>query len=55
MQKTPNGLISIANPIQLDEDFLWETLDKLKSAAYEESGEMKLLVAQLVTTYKPQI
>lgn len=55
MQKTPNGLISIANPIQLDEDFLWNTLDKLKSAAYEESGEMKLLVAQLVTTYKPQI
>lgn len=55
MQKTPNGLISIANPIQLDEDFLWDTLDKLKSAAYEESGEMKLLVTQLVTTYKPQI
>lgn len=54
MQQTPNGLISIANPIQLDEDFLWSTLDSLKIAAYDETDEMKNLVAQLVTTYKPQ-
>ena len=52
MQKTPNGLISIARPIPLDEDFLWEMLDKLYDAAYAETGEMKHLVSELVTTYK---
>ena len=54
MQQTPNGLISIANPIKLDEQRLWTTLDSLKAAAYDETEEMKNLVAQLVTTYKPQ-
>jgi len=54
MQKTPNGLINIANPIKLDEERLWTTLDMLKKAAYDETPDMKHLVAQLVTTYKPQ-
>ncbi len=54
MQKTDNGLINIANPIKLDENFLWETLEKLKIEAYEETDHMKQLVAGLVTTYKPQ-
>lgn len=54
MQQTPNGLISIANPIKLDEQRLWTTLESLKAAAYDETEEMKNLVAQLVTTYKPQ-
>lgn len=55
MQKTANGLISIANPIKLDEAFLWSTLEKLKIAAASETPDMKQLVAGLVTTYKPQI
>lgn len=54
MQKTPNGLISIANPIKLDEKFLWTMLTKLKTAAHGESPDMKYIVAELVTTYKPQ-
>lgn len=52
MQTTPNGLINIANPIDIDEDFLWTELDKLYKAAYEETPEMKHLVSELVTTYK---
>lgn len=55
MQKTDNGLINIANPIELDEAYLWSTLEKLKIAAFGEVTDMKQLVAQLVTTYKPQI
>lgn len=55
MQKTQNGMISIANPIELDEDFLWTTLEKLKVAAAKETPDMKHLVAGLVTTYKPQV
>ena len=54
MQETANGMISIANPIALDEDALWSTLEKLKAAAASETTEMKKLVAGLVTTYKPQ-
>lgn len=54
MQKTPNGLISIANPIEIDERNLWETLEKLRVSAYSETSEMKYLVSQLVTTYKPR-
>lgn len=55
MQQTANGMISIANPIKLDEAFLWTTLEKLKIAAAEETPDMKHLVAGLVTTYKPQM
>ena len=54
MQKTPNGLINIANPVELDEEKLWATLGELKKAAYDETPDMKNLVARLVTTYKPQ-
>lgn len=55
MQQTANGMISIANPIELDEAYLWSTLEKLKVAAASETSDMKHLVAGLVTTYKPQI
>ena len=55
MQKTPNGLINIANPIELDEAKLWATLEKLQESAKRETPEMKKLVAKLVTTYKPQV
>ncbi len=52
LQKTPNGLISIANPIKLDEDMLWDSLSKLYDAAYSETGDMKELLSKLVPTYK---
>ena len=55
MQKTPNGVINIANPIELDEAKLWATLEKLQESAKRETPEMKKLVAKLVTTYKPQV
>ncbi|MDE7401591.1 MAG: polysaccharide biosynthesis protein, partial [Clostridia bacterium] len=55
MQTTPNGLINIANPIQLDESNLWKKLDELYKAAYDETDAMKVLVSHLVTTYKPDL
>lgn len=54
MQTTPNGLINIANPIKIEERFLWNKLDELYAAAYAETPDMKRLVAELVPTYKPQ-
>lgn len=52
LEKTPNGLISIARPIKLDEDNLFKKLDELYKAAHEETDNMKVLVSELVTTYK---
>ncbi len=52
LMRTPNGLISVARPIPMDEDALWDRLAELDKAAHSESDTMKELVAQLVPTYK---
>ena len=51
LQKTENGLINIAQPIPLDENSFWASLDKLKVAAHEETEQMKEWVKELVPTY----
>ena len=52
MQKTPNGLINIAQPLKFDEPSLWNHLNELYEAAYAETDEMKRLVRDIVPTYK---
>ncbi len=52
LQKTENGLISIAKPIELDEEMLFTSLDELYQEAYKETDKMKELVKKLVPTYK---
>jgi len=52
LQTTPNGLISIAKPIVIDEDKLFAGLEELYKAAYAETDRMKELVAELVPTYR---
>lgn len=52
LEKTANGLISVAKPLDFDEDKLFEKLDILYKAAYNETKEMKKLVGKLVETYK---
>ena len=52
MQKTPNGLINIAQPLQFDESNFWNMLNELYEAAYLETDRMKYLVRQIVPTYK---
>lgn len=51
LQKTENGLISIAKPIPLDEEEFWAKLSALKEAVGAESEETKALVKQIVPTY----
>ena len=53
LKKTDNGLISIARPIPMDEDALWDKLKTLETAAYSETSEMKSIMAELVPTYSP--
>ncbi len=51
LQKTENGLISIAKPIDLDEEKLWKQLEKLHAEAYGELEDVKASVKELVPTY----
>ena len=51
LQDTPNKLIHIGKPIDLDEDALFTKLDELYKAAYDETEDMKSKVEELVPTY----
>lgn len=55
LSSTPNKLIHIGQPIKFDEQSFFNNLDKLYKVAYEETNEMKLLIKEIVTTYKPDI
>ncbi len=52
LTKTANDRISIGKPLEIDENKLFSTLDKLYDEAYSESEGMKDLVKELVPTYK---
>ena len=52
MQKTPNGLINIAQPLKFDEASFWTTLNELYEAAYSETDRMKYLLRDIVPTYR---
>ncbi len=51
LQKTANGMISVAKPLQLDEENFWKLLERLNEAAHAETEDMKKLVKELVPTY----
>lgn len=51
LKETPNHLIHIGKPIELDEDKLFTYLDMLYKEAYSECDNMKELVSELVPTY----
>ena len=52
LKTTANGLISIAKPLDFNEETFFNELDELYKAAYEESDSTKLIVKELVPTYK---
>lgn len=54
LQTTANGLINIARPIPLDEDFLKLMLGRLEAAARGESDNIRDVIAELVPTYRPR-
>ena len=53
MGETPNKLIHIGKPIDVNEEELNEALYYLEKEAYAETSEMKALVAKVVPTYHP--
>ena len=54
LKTTANGKISVAMPIELDEDVFWESLENLRTVAESNSPEIKHAVAGIVKTYKPK-
>ena len=53
LRTTPNKLIHIGNPIPFDCDQFLLGLQKLMRASYEEDGNIRQLVSQIVPTYHP--
>jgi FlaA1/EpsC-like NDP-sugar epimerase len=53
MQKTPNELIHIGNPIPFDTDAFMVDLRRLMEAAYENDEAIRDAVAAMVPTYRP--
>lgn len=51
LKETPNKLIHIGQPIEIDKDFL-KNLDKLIVSAQNNSDDIKELTAKIVNTYK---
>ena len=54
LQKTPNELIHIGNPVPFDVDSFLVQLKELMDAAYDNSEYIVRLVAQAVSTYHPE-
>ena len=52
LKETPNKLIHIGSPIEIDEDKFLKSLDKLIESAYLNKDDIKDKVAKIVTTYK---
>jgi FlaA1/EpsC-like NDP-sugar epimerase len=53
LQDTPNKLIHIGKPIDMDDEAFKNQLLKLESASKGESATIKRLVAEIVPTYHP--
>ena len=53
MKKTRNEMIHIGCPIPFDTDVFLEQLERLMRAAYENEGDIRSLVEEMVPTYHP--
>lgn len=54
LETTDNSLIYIGQPIDIDENLLFDTLDKMKAVMYDDSADVRALVSSIVPTYKPK-
>ena len=54
LQETPNKLIHIAKPIEMDDEVFEEQLERLKDMATGETEQIKEMVAEMVDTYQYQ-
>jgi len=52
LAKTANDRISVAKPIVMEDAPFFDSLTVLKDAVYEETGEVRTMVKEIVPTYK---
>lgn len=57
MKDTPNKLIHIGHPIEMDDEKFMQELNRLDQISKQEVNpmEMKKVVSEVVTTYKPDL
>jgi len=55
LQDTQNKMIHIGKPIDVDEDKFFKDLERLNIASKNESADIRDIVRDIVTTYKPNI
>ena len=55
MQETDNKLIHIGKPIEMDDEWFRQKLAELDEASKNESDEIKIIVSEVVPTYKYQM
>lgn len=54
LKETPNKLIHIGKPIEMEDDVFQEELEQLEKACKKESSDIKKIVAKMVPTYHMQ-
>ena len=52
LQNTANTLIHIGKPIEFDKDSFFDQLDQLKKSVYDETDNVRIMVKDIVDTYK---
>ena len=52
LAKTANDRISVAKPIEMEDEPFFDSLTVLKDAVYDETGEVRQMVHEIVPTYK---
>lgn len=55
LKETPNKLIHIGEPIEMDDQQFETQISKLDEASYKESSKIKEIVAEVVPTYHPDM
>ena len=54
LESTENSLIHIGKPIEMDDEWIRVKLRQLDEASYREEGNMKEIVSEIVSTYRPE-
>ena len=52
LKTTENNRISVARPIEMNDEAFFDALMELKDAVYEETGTVRDMVKDIVPTYK---
>ena len=55
LKETPNKLIHVGEPIEMDDELFEKQLEMLEKACTSEAKDIKQIVASVVKTYHPDL